>query len=483
MGGLIPRPFGLPAGSVRGLVLLLIWGSTRAFFPAGHTHLSGYQSSLGAVSSSSSRGDGTLPAAIPNPVALAASSIEIVRFLGKIDVVQAFSGEKEFVPLADGSGMGRATSVRVFEARLAASALGLGPEALSVRCFLKEYLPAGEPFGRRELSTSRKLLDQWNRMQKPPSEMETEQGPPLTASFVPFPILLGSLRTDERIENPEFQTRWMQRFPRTKPPESGNLWLLFEWDAASFKTLKAFPALPQVVEGLDYFNRRERTRKRWAFVRRAMRRGLESIDFLHRTGYCHNAISTESIWLSTTNQLETEQLDVRITDLGASQRLSDLGPYARGGVWEDFYQLGLVFLELIVSSFSEDDFRVVDARLKYLQQQKLDGGGAEAAMEGSSWRGRLLKLGSVQGQGLRTGPLKQKEWATIFEGACDSDFAKLRAATKEISPDASELLELNSGEAWRLLFRMLARGRLVDEKGTPLAITGRGLLKEYSDLL
>lgn len=466
-------------------LLVLLWSSTRAFL---HTHLSPYHRQLSLFGVSS---DGKV---IPTPVALKAGSIEIVRFLGKIDIIQAFNGERDFVPLDDGSGMARATSVRVFEAHLAASALGLGPEALSVRCFLKEYLPAGEPFGRRELSTSRKLLDQWNRMQAAQREQLQQPTQPMQATqpeqedFVPFPILLGSLRTDERIENEDFKRRWMQRFPRTRPPEAGNLWLLFEWDASSFKTLKAFPALPQVVEGLDYFRKRERTRKRWSYIRRAMRRCLEAIDFLHRAGYCHNAISTESIWLSTTNQLETDQLDVRLTDLGASQRLAELGPYARGGVMEDFYQLGLVFLELIVSSFSEDEGGAVDARLKYFQQQQGARGGAGADGSASptaaisipkELSNLVLKLGSVQGQGLRIGTLGQKEWQSILEGPCDADFAKLRAATREINPDAYELLEQNTGEAWRLLFRMLARGRLVDEEGKPLAITGRGLLREF----
>ena len=47
-----------------------------------------------------------------------------------------------------------------------------------------------------------------------------------------------------------------------------------------------------VVEGIDYFIKKNRDSKRWKFIRKLMRKGLESLDHLHRTGYCHNAINS-----------------------------------------------------------------------------------------------------------------------------------------------------------------------------------------------
>lgn len=49
------------------------------------------------------------------------------------------------------------------------------------------------------------------------------------------------------------------------------------------------------------------------------------LDFIHRAGYCHNAVNSESIWISTTDQLQIKDLTVTITDLGATQKFSELG--------------------------------------------------------------------------------------------------------------------------------------------------------------
>ena len=60
-----------------------------------------------------------------------------------------------------------------------------------------------------------------------------------------------------------------------------------------------------------------------------MKKVLEALEFFHRSGYSHNAISSESIWLTTNNQLEIETLEARIADLGTSQSFKELGPFAR----------------------------------------------------------------------------------------------------------------------------------------------------------
>jgi len=408
------------------------------------------------------------PLLIPNAVPLKAQDIEIVRVMGKIDIIaQSDTGNLS-------RDQQRATSVRVFEARVTASALGLDMlktdsfgDPLSVRCFLKEYLPVGESFGKRELSTTRKLTTLWNKLQLAPVSDLQGGGTPL--HFVPFPILLGHLRTDERIENSEFKLRWAERFPRSKVPDAGNLWLIYQWDEATFRTLKSFPALPQIVEGMDYFRKNERERKRWVFVKRIMRKSLLGIDFLHRGGYCHNAISSDAVWLTTTNQQVVDKLDVCFTDLGTAQKLADLGPYAREGVFDDLYQLGFVFLELVVASMSEDDQGAVQARINFLSDPDETLGVLER-----------MSLASTQGQGARTGQLNHKEWQKIFESYCDSDFQELRRVVKSVSKPASDLLESNQGEAFKLIIKLLTRGRLVDpEDGKPLPITGRGLIREF----
>ena len=58
--------------------------------------------------------------------------------------------------------------------------------------------------------------------------------------------------------------------------------------------------------------------------------------------------------MSTTNQQQGNSLTIRLADLGMSQKLADLGPNARVAINEDLYQLGLVFLYVVLASFSED---------------------------------------------------------------------------------------------------------------------------------
>lgn len=206
---------------------------------------------------------------LPNDIVFDAGQVEIIRMIGKIDVqidkqilddaMRGMKDEKkmkEFKKWSNGI-ENTATSVRIFEARITGG----------TRCFLKEFLPVGMSFGRRELSTTRKLVYRWNELHP-----ETDQ-----ISTPPFPILLGSIRTDGRVEDPEFRNKWIMQFPTTKPPGANNLWLIYRWDNFSFKSVKTFPRLPQVIEGLDYFRKNERSKKRWRFVRKIIRSSLESI--------------------------------------------------------------------------------------------------------------------------------------------------------------------------------------------------------------
>lgn len=290
---------------------------------------------------------------IPRDIPFTANQIEIIRVLGKIEVIINKSIVEEIASEMDRFGDDIAkksfktwvgtrgltnpikeTSVRIFEARIPGGS----------RCFVKEYLPIGYLFGKRELSASRNMIAKWNQLLQDDSPV---------SSFPPIPIIFGSLRTDERILDSNFRRRWMKMFPKSPPPMEGNLWLLFRWDESTFRTFKSYPELPQVIEGLDYFIKKNRVDKRWKFIRKIIRKSLESLDYIHKCGYVHNALSSDSIWLTTTDQLEYTALDVRITDLGSTQKIGELGPYARTQIMEDLYQLGLIILQLVVASFCD----------------------------------------------------------------------------------------------------------------------------------
>ena len=172
----------------------------------------------------------------------------------------------------------------------------------------------------------------------------------------PVPVLIGSVRPDISIESKEYADRWVNSFPRCSPPAAGNLWLVYKWEDSSFRTVRKFPELPQIIDGFDYFRKDARDSKRWRFIRKIIRCALESIDYLHSAGLCHNSISSECLWLTTSMQQEIDKLAIVVTDLGACLNSDELGPYERKAALNDFYQLAFVFLELIVSSFNDDNF-------------------------------------------------------------------------------------------------------------------------------
>jgi len=468
---------------------------------------------------------------LPKDIKFKPEQIEILRIIGKMDIQIDRStfeeARKEIDRISDPEirqamqqwdspvKQGRATSVRVFEARIPGG----------TKCFLKEYLPIGLPFGRRELTTTRKLSARWNaklnafieesakdstlrgnlddainndytqdspftaeasplntlmtslgdmsnmvedRSQPPAERGSSPYAVPTTIDGLevpPFPTLLGSLRPDTSIESPTYRRQWAKRFPRSAPPTAGNLWLVFKWDEATFRAVKRYPPLPQIVEGLDYFRKDARDTKRWRFMRKIMRKALEAVDYLHRSGFCHNAVSAESLWLTTTNQLEIDALSVKFTDLGVSQRFADLGPYAREAAVEDLYQLGLVLLELVVSSFNDDSVGAQIARTRLT--------GQESGTKALFYRREDVDLSQ----------LSQREWQSIYEKLCDSDFQTLRNFVGSISnwAEALNFLERDNGACWRLIFNLLSRGRLYDEdRQKPLKVTGSKLIREYA---
>eukprot|EP01041_Mallomonas_annulata_P000539 gene539-1032_t len=413
---------------------------------------------------------------LPTEVVFQPNQLEILRVLGKIDVIvdknildevkAELQKQGEITPLSDfaqtyGSMQsGRATSVRIFEARLFDGS----------RCFVKEYLPVGILYGKRELTTSRKFSSQWRTKQNESIEY-ADMDPP-------FPTLLGHLRTDNRVTDTLFRSRWIQRFPRTKPPEPGNIWLVFKWDEFSFKSIKLFPPLPQVIEGLDYFMKDKRLAKRWRFIRVVMRRVLETVAFFHINGYCHNAISTESLWISTTNQQELDSVRIKLTDLGVSQRLAELGPYARKGVVEDLYQVGLIFLQFILASFSDDTVGANNARVDITREQNNKNSNTTTSSSNENMFSSLLVAPNAS-------QLTQREVQTYFENYAEEDLPTLRACVMGTKgwEDAAKVLEMDAGAGWKLIFKLLARGRLYDnDREKPIKITASGLIRDSTDV-
>ena len=356
---------------------------------------------------------------------------------------------KELRKSASGAGDVRMTSVRVFEAIIPGGN----------RVYVKEFLSVGATLGKVEMVTTKRLTRKFNENIEARVAAQEE----ITVfPTPPFPTLLGYLKTDKRIEDPIFKERWMERFPRISPPREGNLWLIFRWDESTFKSLKSFPKLPQIVEINEYMNKKTRDKKRWKFVRKTMLETLKAVRYFHRNGYCHNSIFAESIWMSTTNQAEVDTLKVKLVDLGTAQAFSDLGKLSRQAAMEDLYNVGLVFIQFVINSFVDDTTGAMKARAKI------------------SGRNEMLEVMMNPDSTART-QLGVEEISNVFEDICDSDFATFRDFINSIQEWSlpSEMLEANSGAGWKLIFRLLARGRLTDpQTGGRVKVTPSTLIKE-----
>ena len=99
------------------------------------------------------------------------------------------------------------------------------------------------------------------------------------------------------------------------------------------------------------------------------------------------------------------------------------------GVQEDFYQLGLVFLELILSSFTEDNKGAMVARSYMSMGKRRDGDGdRDDDDDGGEDDDRDYPLRLFVGKkgGVNQSPLSLQELQRLYELLCLSDFQRLR---------------------------------------------------------
>ena len=136
---------------------------------------------------------------------------------------------------------------------------------------------------------------------------------------------------------------------------------------------------------------------------------------------------------------------------------------------EDLYQMGFIFLALVLASFSEDSTGAQTAR-RLLSGRQPGSDAWDAIISGAPKPGSLKQLSS-------------REIQPIFENLCSSDFKSFRdwVSSNKGYGDAYFMLEKDEGAGWRLIFRLLARGMLKDPKtNETLKVTCNSLIKEAS---
>jgi serine/threonine protein kinase len=127
---------------------------------------------------------------------------------------------------------------------------------------------------------------------------------------------------------PAFVNNWRERFPRSNPPDPGNIWLVFRLDSGS--------ALPKL------YNDRSKPASFWdklsapamggsaagaaeaRFIRQVMKNSIAALAFLHDRQVLHRSVSAPSIVLSSINAEDSSSLRVKMQDFGFASRASQL---------------------------------------------------------------------------------------------------------------------------------------------------------------
>ena len=383
--------------------------------------------------------------------------IELIKFLGRINMVK-----HNIDKISDNNDDNVATTIRLFEARVVSHPPKMGERGQ--RVYVKEYSANGVKYGNKERKAIIKILkherekkEEKEAKQLMEVEIQSEEkeinntniksSSSLSSSSLPFsytipispvPQLLGILKVDNRVDDPQFQTQWFRKFPRLQVPQENFMVLVYNWDEATFRTLSRFPKLPQIIQGFEYFSDERRIKRRYNFIIKMIQKILLVISKIHNSGYCHGALTSESIWLTTSNQLEIDQLDVQIADWSNSIALKSVGPYARLLINEDIYQFGFLLLEIIFASFTNDDYRQVS--------------------------------------------YTQREWQQIFENQLNKDLSQLKQfiTSNRDFDKALLVLERNNDAIFKLIFKCLVVNDLYDnERKNKINISARTLLGDF----
>lgn len=273
------------------------------------------------------------------------SDVKLVRYLGLSSFVVTSSTineiRKEIEESGDKAAMGALKSwisnnpevgevcaVRSFEAKVQGGS----------KCLIRMYTPAAFMMGLRASATCKELLSKWK-----------QRFPGMEPSV---PVVLGAIRPDGTAIK-LLAPQWTKSFSGVPSPYDGELWVLYQWELSTFKSLRNFPDFPQQNKGFAFGNDHTiYNRRRWRFVCRLITLSLNAVDFIHDSGFCHNALSLDAIWISTLSQTEENALHIKVSEFTLAQRLSDSETQAEKSKAEDFYQLGLVFLTLLIACFT-----------------------------------------------------------------------------------------------------------------------------------
>lgn len=283
------------------------------------------------------------------------------------------------------------TSSRVYEAR----------NLEGVRCYCKQFKPLSFPFGNREMAVLRELSRVWQQRRAADKD---------AARTFPFPILLGSLRTDTEILDPSFRRRWVRHFPHADPPEEGELWCIYNWDPSSFKTLRSFAEFAQVNTGFLSLGQQFAVDARWKLLKRVVRLALDALSFLHASGFCHGSLTSEAVLLQSFDVSADLALQrVKLSDLGLAQRVAELGAEGKAKLEEDLHNLGFIVVASVLSCFRSDS--------------KLEVAAFRARITGAR-PDSLLALS--QSLDVDQSSVSHRELHSVFDKTCARDMAKFK---------------------------------------------------------
>lgn len=349
------------------------------------------------------------------PKAYEAEDIQVRRHIGDLGFVEVVDWEYYGAPR---NPLDPATPTRSVEAKGTGARLFEGRLRSGERVLLKEHLPAARELGLNEMKMLKRLKVAYaNRV-----AAGGEGADALAARGLPVANLLGFLLADESFQDRRFIEGWLTKMGTVDVPKPGNLWLVYQYEPST--TFNSFPEAKQVGEVFDLVSAEYKFRRRWRFVRQALRSSLGALAFAHGAGVIHRSLGAASLRLTVADDRYDKQLEVKLADFGFAQQFSgvdrdliqrakrygcqdpaDVVNFVTG---EDLYALGYAFLELALGTLSVKtgegppparDLTTLKRLVEDVYGGDLRGGFREYAAEEPAWAPAVALLDQDDGAG------------------------------------------------------------------------------------
>ncbi|CEM23152.1 unnamed protein product [Vitrella brassicaformis CCMP3155] len=344
--------------------------------------------------------------------------------------------------------------VRLFQARLIPTGLPGYP------VLLKEYATDARHLAETELDIYGEIIEDYNA-RKGLSEK--------AVSFPPVVPGLGRVEADPYLGTNEFQEQWKRQvaFRNVPPPRPGNIWTVLQWPGPlTFDTYDRLgrgerdDVLDGVVPGF-------RLKRKSRFLKMAIRRALEAIDYLHQLRIVHRSISPGSFVLQDANEREPLNVKVLIQDFGFATTLQRLARSDDDDSVRRAMKVGAVTPAAILDYLKAEDLKSSCVTFLYFIVANLYDEAAAKRGQGKGGSDTGNKRMELTPGGFRqTSPRSFLAVRRLVEEVFDGDMSGLRDYWLNDEPfaDVVKFLDQNDMAGWDFLSRLYKAPQLFQQQ-------------------